>query len=181
MFVRVPTSLFLTLAQPRRPTCLGCSPNSRIPQLTDDSLVSGSTRYRVHKSVRPSVFVIALSFMTYLSARIFSAFFRKGQVLETFRGGGIYQSAVDIAINKLDQGHWVHLFGEGGVNQPHTYAMEEGKARLRRFKWGVYVVRLPPFMVLHADCLSKWPHHNGNAQGPHGHTHMVDWYAFSRS
>lgn len=39
--------------------------------------------------------------------RIFSAFFRNGQVLETFRGNGIFQSAVDTAIDKLNAGGWV--------------------------------------------------------------------------
>lgn len=69
---------------------------------------------------------------------VFSAFFRKGQVLETFRGKGIYQTAVDKAIENLNQGEWVcqqgtnfftakaictqiHLFGEGKVHQPGWY------------------------------------------------------------
>jgi len=38
---------------------------------------------------------------------VLSAFFRQGQVLETFRGKGVYQPAVDVAIEKLDQGGWV--------------------------------------------------------------------------
>lgn len=38
---------------------------------------------------------------------IFSAFFRKGQVLETMRGNGVYQPAVDTAIEKLNKGAWV--------------------------------------------------------------------------
>ncbi|KAI9439288.1 acyltransferase-domain-containing protein [Lactarius indigo] len=70
---------------------------------------------------------------------VFSAFFRKGQVLETFRGTGIYQPAIDTAIEKLRAGAWIHLFAEGKVCQPHTYAtdLQTGLARLRRFKWGV--------------------------------------------
>lgn len=40
-------------------------------------------------------------------ASVFGAFFRKGQVLETFRGKGIYQPAVDSAIEKLSNGAWV--------------------------------------------------------------------------
>ncbi|KAF4619416.1 hypothetical protein D9613_005410 [Agrocybe pediades] len=61
-----------------------------------------------------------------------------GQTLETFRGKGIYQEAVDTAIQKLNQGHWVHLYGEGKVNQPNTYLRDEdGRAHLPRFKWGV--------------------------------------------
>ncbi|KAJ3723354.1 acyltransferase-domain-containing protein, partial [Lentinula raphanica] len=69
---------------------------------------------------------------------LFSTFFRYGQVLETFRGKGIYQPAVENAIEKLNQGCWVHLFGEGKVNQPGTYRKDEnGFAILPRFKWGV--------------------------------------------
>ncbi|KAI9437910.1 acyltransferase-domain-containing protein [Lactarius psammicola] len=70
---------------------------------------------------------------------VFSAFFRKGQVLETFRGAGVYQPAIDTAIEKLRAGAWIHLFAEGKVCQPHTYAADPqtGLARLRRFKWGI--------------------------------------------
>ena len=44
-----------------------------------------------------------------LLCSVFSAFFRKGQVLETFRGAGIYQPAIDTAIEKLRAGAWVRL------------------------------------------------------------------------
>jgi len=40
---------------------------------------------------------------------VFSAFFRQGQVLETFRGNGIFQPAVDAAIQRLNEGHWVSV------------------------------------------------------------------------
>jgi monolysocardiolipin acyltransferase len=69
-----------------------------------------------------------------LPGSIFSAFFRKGQVLETFRGNGVFQPAVDTAIAKLNKGDWVHLFGEGKVNQP---GIEPTQPLLLRFKWGV--------------------------------------------
>ncbi|KAK1226052.1 Lyso-phosphatidylcholine acyltransferase [Marasmius sp. AFHP31] len=61
-----------------------------------------------------------------------------GQVLETFRGKGIYQPAVESAIEKLNKGDWIHLFGEGKVNQPGTYTTDiKGRATLPRFKWGI--------------------------------------------
>jgi len=73
--------------------------------------------------------------------RVFSAFFRKGQVLETFRGEGIYQPAADLAIEKLRAGAWVHIhmFGEGKVCQSDTYKgdPQTGIARLQRFRWGI--------------------------------------------
>ncbi|KAJ7937363.1 hypothetical protein B0H13DRAFT_2226715 [Mycena leptocephala] len=68
---------------------------------------------------------------------VFSAFFRNGQVLETVRGIGIYQPSVDAAIDKLNNGSWVHFYSEGKVNQPNTYAQHHGVAHLPRFKWGV--------------------------------------------
>jgi hypothetical protein len=52
-------------------------------------------------------FILFSATLSRLSDSVFSAFFREGQVLETFRGRGIYQPAVDTAIEKLDQGQWV--------------------------------------------------------------------------
>ncbi len=39
--------------------------------------------------------------------RLDSWFFSKGQVIETHRGKGIYQKAIDEATYKLEQGQWV--------------------------------------------------------------------------
>ncbi|KAL1721413.1 acyltransferase-domain-containing protein [Schizophyllum commune] len=82
---------------------------------------------------------------------VFSWFFRNGQVLETFRGKGIYQPSIDTAIAKLDQGEWIHLFGEGKVNQPDTYAVLDDIARLPRFRWGIgrilQEVQAPPIII----------------------------------
>ncbi|KAI3479693.1 hypothetical protein L1887_58258 [Cichorium endivia] len=50
--------------------------------------------------------------------------------IETHRGGGIYQKAIDEAISKLNTANWVHLFPEGYVNVSTS-------SRLRRFKWGI--------------------------------------------
>lgn len=59
-----------------------------------------------------------------------SWFFRKGQVIETFRGKGIYQAAIDDATRKLNEGRWIHIFPEGKIKQ-------EALLELRRFKWGI--------------------------------------------
>jgi len=84
--------------------------------------------------------------------------------METFRGKGIYQTAVDSAIDKLKKGAWVcscytlldrvlwihaqvHLFGEGQVVQTNEYIEIEGAARLQRFKWGMYVWRLSTILL----------------------------------
>lgn len=72
-------------------------------------------------------------------------------MLETFRGNGIFQPSVDIAIKRLNEGHWVHLFGEGKVNQPPNYPRTNGVARLPRFKWGVGRILMetavPPLII----------------------------------
>lgn len=62
--------------------------------------------------------------------RFLSKFFRNGQCIETHRGGGIHQAAIDESISKLDAGKWIHLFPEGYVNVSTS-------TRLRRFKWGI--------------------------------------------
>ncbi|KAF8076060.1 acyltransferase-domain-containing protein [Lyophyllum atratum] len=69
---------------------------------------------------------------------IFATFFRLGQILETFRGKGVHQPAVDLAIHKLNQGDWIHLYGEGKVTQQEHYPQHKnGMGYLPRFKWGV--------------------------------------------
>ena len=87
---------------------------------------------------------------------VFSTFFRYGQVIETFRGKGIFQPAIDTAIEKLNRGEWVsisaslfqyssftrykiHLFGEGKVNQDSGDFGNPNAGRLLRFKWGMCV------------------------------------------
>ena len=44
---------------------------------------------------------------TRLPDSFFSKFFRNGQVIETFRGRGIFQHAIDDSIAKLNKGEWV--------------------------------------------------------------------------
>jgi monolysocardiolipin acyltransferase len=36
-----------------------------------------------------------------------SRFFTLGQVIETHRGGGIFQPAIDQAVKRLQEGNWV--------------------------------------------------------------------------
>ncbi|PWY97556.1 acyltransferase-domain-containing protein, partial [Testicularia cyperi] len=62
--------------------------------------------------------------------KLLSDFFTNGQCIETHRGGGIFQPAIDTSIDKLDGGDWIHLFPEGYVNVSTS-------TRLRRFKWGI--------------------------------------------
>ncbi|KAH8109090.1 acyltransferase-domain-containing protein [Phellopilus nigrolimitatus] len=107
----------------------------------DDPVTWGVLPVRCYLNLRDMRWALGASDIMFTNP-VFSAFFRKGQVLETMRGKGIYQPAVDSTIDKLNSGDWVHLFGEGKVNQPYQYPLrsDNGKgevvARLPRFKWG---------------------------------------------
>ncbi|XP_065369929.1 tafazzin [Calliphora vicina] len=57
-----------------------------------------------------------------------STFFMFGKCIPVIRGCGVYQDAVDICVQKVKLGHWVHVFPEGKVNM----TKEE-----MRLKWGV--------------------------------------------
>ncbi|RIA95575.1 Telomere length regulator taz1 [Glomus cerebriforme] len=110
-------------------------PNRTRPILTvanhlstvDDPLIWGSLPIRTFLSlhrVRWTLGAQEICFST--TAR--SKFFSLGQVVPTVRGAGIYQPAMNFALDRLNEGKWVHIFPEGKINQT---------ADMIRFKWGI--------------------------------------------
>lgn len=57
-----------------------------------------------------------------------SWFFMFGKSIPVVRGAGVYQPAVDLCIDKLSKGDWIHMYPEGKVNETKEVI---------RFKWGV--------------------------------------------
>ncbi|KAI9273197.1 acyltransferase-domain-containing protein [Helicostylum pulchrum] len=57
-----------------------------------------------------------------------SYFFACGKTIPAIRGAGVYQPGVDMAIQTLDRGGWVHMYPEAKVVQ---------QDKMIRFKWGV--------------------------------------------
>ncbi|KAF8260052.1 hypothetical protein EI94DRAFT_1612614 [Lactarius quietus] len=102
----------------------------------DDPLTWGILPARTYLNSQMTRWTLGASDIMFTNP-VFSAFFRKGQVLETFRGAGVYQPR--LTLRSRNARRRVHVFAEGKVCQPHTYAAdpETGLARLRRFKWGI--------------------------------------------
>uniref|UniRef100_A0A1B0GBS5 Tafazzin family protein n=1 Tax=Glossina morsitans morsitans TaxID=37546 RepID=A0A1B0GBS5_GLOMM len=79
------------------------------------------------RMLRPSGFWYVVSQITIFAVGLFSKIVL-GKCIPIIRGSGVHQSAVDLCIQKLKLGEWVHVFPEGKVNM----TKEE-----MRLKWGV--------------------------------------------
>ncbi|KAH9927625.1 acyltransferase-domain-containing protein [Fomitopsis serialis] len=100
----------------------------------DEPVMWGVLPLRYHLNTRMTRWTLGASDIV-LTNPIFSEFFRKGQVIETFRGNGVFQPAINLAIDKLHSGAWVSLH----------------PVDLIRFKWGVGRVLMetikPPIII----------------------------------
>ncbi|CAG8748419.1 16324_t:CDS:2, partial [Acaulospora morrowiae] len=107
----------------------------------DDPLIWGSLPLRVFSSrdrLRWALGAQEICFTT----PFLSGFFALGQVVPIVRGAGVFQPAMNFAIDRLNEGKWVHIFPEGRVNP---------KMDLLKFKWGVGRLMMestnPPIVV----------------------------------
>ncbi|KAJ1388897.1 Tafazzin [Sesbania bispinosa] len=68
---------------------------------------------------------------------VYSYIFRVGKCIPITRGGGIYQEHMNEALERLNDGEWLHTFPEGKVCQEDE--------PIRRLKWGTasLIVRAP--------------------------------------
>ncbi|TBU38151.1 acyltransferase-domain-containing protein [Dichomitus squalens] len=116
----------------------------------DDPVVWGVLPARFYRDSRRTRWTLGAADIMFTNP-VFSTFFRYGQVIETFRGKGIFQPAIDDAIQKLNRGEWIHLFGEGKVNQDSNDITKPNAGKLIRFKWGIGRIMMeaqrPPVIV----------------------------------
>lgn len=143
-------NLVTALESPQREDGRGIITVSNHISTLDDPTVWGMLPLRYFLNSRTTRWVLGASDVMFTSP-VLSEFFRQGQVIETFRGQGVFQPAVDLAIEKVNQGDWLHLYGEGKVNQDIREGTPEERAKLLRFKWGVGRIimeaKKPPIVI----------------------------------
>ncbi|GAM29200.1 hypothetical protein SAMD00019534_123760, partial [Acytostelium subglobosum LB1] len=107
----------------------------------DDPLMWGGLPTYISKDPRYMRWTLAASNVCFTNL-LYSYFFTLGKCINTFRGNGIYQDAVDFSIDRLSEGQWIHIFPESKVNQ---------KEELLYFKWGIGRLvaesKLPPIIL----------------------------------
>lgn len=107
----------------------------------DDPLLFGLLPFRV--LCRPSMMRWGLGASDILfTKKSHGTFFALGKVIPIVRGEGVYQKGMDMLLEKMNYGDWVHIFPEGKVNLTHEWM---------RLKWGVGRLvaecRIPPIVL----------------------------------
>ena len=82
-------------------------PNSHFLPLAGPSRVSRMNRWTLGGELQTWCRRLTIASDIMFTNKLFSRFFDNGQVIETIRGGGIFQPAVDHAIKLLQDGEWV--------------------------------------------------------------------------
>jgi len=93
----------------------------------DDPLLWGTLPFSTHLRLRTVRWTLGAQEICFNTPTL-SKFFALGQVVPTIRGAGIYQPAMNFALDRLNEGKWVHIFPEGKINQ---------MSEMIRFKWGI--------------------------------------------
>lgn len=71
----------------------------------------------------------------------FSKFFELGQVINTERGGGVFQPAIDQAVKLLEQGEWVRR-REIELTADSHFPRGQGESRGVQSAWGVVAAQM---------------------------------------
>ncbi|RIB08886.1 Tafazzin-like protein [Gigaspora rosea] len=110
-------------------------PNRTRPILTvanhlstlDDPLLWGSIPFKNFLRRHRTRWTLGAQEICFTTPKL-SKFFALGQVIPTIRGAGIYQPAMNFALDRLNEGKWIHIFPEAKINQT---------TELIYFKWGI--------------------------------------------
>ncbi|KAG9297922.1 hypothetical protein G9A89_018750 [Geosiphon pyriformis] len=96
----------------------------------DDPLLWASLPLATNRSLNTVRWTLGAQEICFTSS-LLSHFFAFGQVVPTVRGAGIYQPAMNFALDRLNEGKWVHIFPEGKINPtPSMIPLRWGVGRL---------------------------------------------------
>ncbi|PLW06635.1 hypothetical protein PCASD_24149 [Puccinia coronata f. sp. avenae] len=101
----------------------------------DDPMVWGMMPFRTYLDTTKARWTLGAADILFTN-RWIAPLFQNGQVIKTVRGDGIYQPAMDLALEKLNHAQWLHVFPEGRVNQSALDPSQPAQ-ELLRFKWGI--------------------------------------------
>ncbi|WVZ24588.1 hypothetical protein V8G54_003132 [Vigna mungo] len=117
------TLLHLVRSRPRRVPLITVSNHM---STLDDPAMWGFKGFPIFDT-QSARWVLAAEDICFRNA-LYSYIFRVGKCIPITRGGGIYQEHMNEALERLNDGEWLHTFPEGKVNQE--------EAPIRRLKWG---------------------------------------------